>query len=67
MSDYDEWYSDEEELTPEEIIQKEKIKAVEELYEYIQDVKDTGVFPIFDKLLFEDLYEMVTGEELIKS
>lgn len=67
MSEYEEWYSDEEELTTEELIQKERLKVVEELYEYIQDVKDTGIFPIFDKLTFEDLYEMLTREELIKS
>jgi N utilization substance protein A len=32
----------------------------------ILDVKDSGIFPIFDNLTFEDLYEFLTGEELIK-
>ena len=67
MSDLEEWYSDEEELTLEEIIQKEKINIIEDIYEYIQDCKDSGVFPIFDKLTFEELYEFITKEPLIKS
>jgi hypothetical protein len=60
------WYSDEEELNSEEEIAKERIKEIENIYEYILDVKDSGIFPIFDNLTFEDLYEFLTGEELIK-
>jgi hypothetical protein len=64
---FDDWYSDEEELTTEELIAKEQLKEVEELYEYIQECKDTGVFSIFDKLTFEELFEFLTKEPLIKS
>jgi|688.fasta_scaffold539172_2 hypothetical protein len=60
------WYSEEEELNSEEEIAKERIKEIENIYEYILDVKDSGIFPIFDNLTFEDLYEFLTGEELIK-
>jgi hypothetical protein len=60
------WYSEEEELNAEEEIAKERIKEIENIYEYILDVKDSGIFPIFDNLTFEDLYEFLTGEELIK-
>jgi hypothetical protein len=60
------WYSEEEELNSEEEIAKERIKEIENIYEYILDVKDSGIFPIFDNLTFEELYEFLTGEELIK-
>ena len=56
------WYSEEEELNSEEEIAKERIKEIENIYEYILDVKDSGIFPIFDNLTFEDLYEFLTGE-----
>ena len=66
MSEEDYFYSSDEDISEEEMILRDKIKEVESIYEYIFEIKDTEIFPLFDKLTIDELKEFLIGEELIK-
>jgi len=66
MSEEDFFYSSDEEISEEEMILRDKIKEVESIYEYIFEIKDTEIFPLFDKLTLDGLKEFLIGEELIE-
>jgi hypothetical protein len=66
MSEEDDFYFSDEDISEEELILRDKIKEVESIYEYIFEIKDTEIFPLFDKLTIDELKEFLIGEELIK-
>ena len=66
MNEEDLEYFSDEEISEEEMILRDKIKEVESIYEYIFEIKDTEIFPLFDKLTLDGLKEFLIGEELIK-
>lgn len=49
-----------EEFTEEELEQKRMENEVHDIYEYINTVSTDSVFPLFDKLTFDDLYDFIT-------
>jgi hypothetical protein len=57
------YYSDED-VSEEELILKEQINEVECIYEYIFEIKDDGIFPLFDKLTVDGLKEFLIGDDL---
>jgi hypothetical protein len=66
MNEEDLEYFSDEEISEEEMILRDKIKEVESIYEYIFEIKDTEIFPLFDKLTLDGLKEFLIGEELIE-
>ena len=66
MSEEDDFYFSDEDISEEELILRDKIKEVESIYEYIFEIKDTEIFPLFDKLTLDGLKEFLIGEELIE-
>ena len=66
MNEEDLEYFSDEEISEEELILRDKIKEVESIYEYIFEIKDTEIFPLFDKLTIDELKEFLIGEELIE-
>jgi len=66
MSEEDDFYFSDEDISEEELILRDKIKEVESIYEYIFEIKDTEIFPLFDKLTIDELKEFLIGEELIE-
>ena len=66
MSEEDDFYFSDEDISEEELILRDKIKEVESIYEYIFEIKDTEIFPLFDKLTIDELKQFLIGEELIK-
>ena len=66
MNEEDLEYFSDEEISEEEMILRDKIKEVESIYEYIFEIKDTEIFPLFDKLTIDELKEFLIGEELIE-
>jgi len=65
MSEEDFFYSSDEDISEEELILREQISEVESIYEYIFEIKDSGIFPLFDKLTIDGLKEFLIGEDLI--
>ena len=66
MNEEDLEYFSDEEISEEEMILRDKIKEVESIYEYIFEIKDTEIFPLFDKLTIDELKEFLIGDEVLK-
>jgi hypothetical protein len=64
--DYEYLYSSDEDISEEELLLREKIKEVENIYEYIFEIKEDEIFPLFDKLTIEELKEFLIGDEVLK-
>ena len=66
MSEEDYLYYSDEDVSEEELLLREKIKEVESIYEYIYEIKEGGIFPLFDKLTIDELKEFLIGDEVLK-
>jgi hypothetical protein len=55
-------YEDDEEYTKEELEIKQLELETQDIYDYIKTVSTDTVFPLFDKLTYDDLYSFLVDQ-----
>jgi hypothetical protein len=55
-------YEEDEEYTKEELEIKQLELETQDIYDYIKTVSTDTVFPLFDKLTYDDLYDFLVDQ-----